>query len=262
MNIFRCIVVVIACTLVSLPSLAQSNRAIENELGRHLNNLAKNTGNNKVLARENKLIKQKLLKYARKASTLKYDFKGLTAPPPSMQITTSKDGKFRIYAWDTQTGGTMRFFDGVYQYQSSRGRVYSKAFGGTRGFAARGFYSQIFQVDTGPGRAYLANSNLILSTSLMHQDIEAYAIEGEKLNTNARLIRTPTTLRNSVGFDYDFFSVVDRPERPIKLFSYDEAKKQFRFPVVLEDKKFPNGGRVTNRFITYRFNGKYFVKVT
>lgn len=239
-------------------AFAQNNKAIEAELLRHLKAISDNADKEKIRDRENNLLRQKLLKYGRNASTLKYDFKGLGT---GMYVATSKDGKFRIYSWDTQSGGTMKFFDGIYQYQSSKGKVFSKPFI-RRGLFARGFYSQIFQVEMGKSKAYLATSNLVLSTSAMHQDIEGYVIDGEKLNTNVRLIRTTTALRNSVGFDFDFFSVVDRPERPIKLFSYDEAKKQFRFPIVLEDKKFPNGGRVTNRFITYRFNGKYFVKVS
>lgn len=257
MNILRCFAVALALAVVSLPVFAQNNKTIEADLLRHLTAIENNADKEKIRDRENKLLKQKLLKYGRNGSTLKYDFKGLAE---KLYIATSKDGKFRIYSWDTESGGTMKFFDGVYQYQSPKGKTYSKAFI-SRGAGARGFYSQIFQVDLGKSKAYLANSNLILSNSLMHQEIEAYAIEGEKLNTNLRLIRTTTAMRNSVGFDYDFFSVVDRPERPIKLFSYDEGKKQFRFPIVLEDKKFPNGGRVTNKFITYRFNGKYFVKI-
>lgn len=257
MNIMRFFAAVLALVIISLPSFAQSGKAIEAEILRHLNAISTNADKGKIRDRENKLLKQKLLKYGRGASTLKYDFRGLT---DKLYVATSKDGKFRIYSWDTESGGSMHFFDGVYQYQTSKGKVFAKAFI-DRGTAARGFYSQIFQVDLGKGKAYLANSNLILSNSLMHQDIETFAIEGEKLNTNLRLIRTTTAMRNSVGFDYDFFSVVDRPERPIKLFSYDESKKQLRFPIVLEDKKFPNGGRVTNKFITYRFNGKYFVKV-
>ncbi|MEQ1603366.1 MAG: hypothetical protein ABL999_00705 [Pyrinomonadaceae bacterium] len=249
--------ILITLLFVAIPVFAQNNKAIEADLLRHLNAVQKNADKEKIRDRENRLLKQKLMKYGRRASTLKYDFNGLA---DKLYVATSKDGKFRIYSWDTESGGSMKFFDGVYQYQTAKGKVYAKAFV-SRGNGARGFYSQVFQVDLGKTKAYLANSNLILSNSLMHQDIEAYAIEGEKLNTNLRLIRTTTAMRNSVGFDYDFFSVVDRPERPIRLFSYDEAKKQLRFPIVLEDKKFPNGGRVSNRYITYRFNGKYFVKV-
>lgn len=236
---------------------AQSETVIEKSLLGHLETISKNAGRTELLDNENKLLKQKLLRYAKSSASLRYQFKGLAG---KMYVTTSKDGKFRIYSWDTNTGGTMKFFDGVYQYRTKRGRGNAKAFTQSRG-SARGFYYQIFQLDAAGKTIYLANSTSILSSSQNRQDLEAFAIEGERLNDGVRLIRTSTAFRNSVGFDCDFFSVVDRHERPVKLFWWDEAKKQFRFPVVVRDEKFPNGGRVTNRFITYRFNGKYFVKV-
>lgn len=242
----------------SLSSSAQTEGAMEKAMLSHLEVISKSSGKTDVLERENKQLKQKLLRYGRTAAALRYGFKGLNG---KIFIATSKDGKFRIYSWDTNTGGTMKFFDGVYQYKTKRGRVNAIAFQQTQEFSARGFYSQIFQLDSGGKTYYLANSNNILSNASMHQDLEMYAIEGEKLNDDVRLIRTTTAFRNSVGFDYDFFSVVDRKERPVRLFSWNEAKKEFRFPVVLKDDKFPNGGRVTNRFITYRFNGKYFVRI-
>ena len=108
---------------------------------------------------------------------------------------------------------------------------------------------------------YLAVSTFVGSTSLAGQTITAYKITGEKLDTNSKVIRTASGLTNSIRFAYDFFSVVDHRERPVSLFFYDDAKRSFRFPIVIEDSKTPQG-RVTNRFITYRFDGKYFVKVS
>ena len=108
--------------------------------------------------------------------------------------------------------------------------------------------------------AYLANSTFIASTSLASQTLSVFRIDGAKLNTDVKLIRTQSGVKNSVRFQYDFFSVVDHKERPVKLFYYDESKKSFRFPIVIQDKKTPQG-RVTNRFITYRFYGKYFERV-
>ena len=258
----RTIIVVLAVCAVAISVAAQTNKAIEAELLRHLSNVEKWSGNggtrnDSALEKENRLLKQAFLKYGNRGSTLKYDFKALDG---KMFIATSKDGKFRIYSWDTETGGTMHLFENMFQYKGYSGRVYSRIFAQSGEFAARGFFTQIFQVDTTGGRVYMANSTFILSNALAHQTLELYGIDGEKLNTNVRIIQTKTGLHGSIGFDYDFFSVVDHPERPIKLISYDEATRSFRFPVVLDDKEFTNGGRVTNRFITYKFNGKYFVK--
>jgi len=56
-------------------------------------------------------------------------------------------------------------------------------------------------------------------------------------------------------FEFDFFSVIDKSERPVKLIYYDKDKKTLRIPVVLDK------GVVTNRFITYQFTGRYFEKI-
>ena len=53
---------------------------------------------------------------------------------------------------------------------------------------------------------------------------------------------------------------IDREERPVKLFTFNETRKEFKFPIVIEDEETPQG-RVTNKFITYRFNGTHFVRL-
>jgi hypothetical protein len=57
-----------------------------------------------------------------------------------------------------------------------------------------------------------------------------------------------------ISVEFDFFSVVDRPERPLKLIKFDKTKTIIYIPVVYED------GKVTDKFIQYKFNGKYFEK--
>jgi hypothetical protein len=158
----------------------------------------------------------------------------------------------------------MHDFVTVYQYRGASGKAHTWTTPYSQDMEGRGagdYVHQIFQADTSTQPIYLAVSAWIGSTTLSGQIISAYKINGEKLDTNAKVIRTTSGLTNSIRFEYDFFSVVDHSERPIRLFSYNEAKRSFRFPVVIQDSKTPQG-RVTNRFITYRFDGKYFVKVS
>lgn len=242
---------------------AQDLKTIEHKLVTHLANLEKwsNYGDKPdydKAEKENDLFKKDLLRFGRLAPTLSYTFPLLKG---KMFVATSKDGTFRIFSWDRQTGGTMHDFDSVFQYRGKSGRVYTWTRTGDEEDGAGSFYMQIFQVSTPEGPVYLANYTGVGSTSLGFQGIELYAVEGEKLNTKVKLIRTNSGLTNTVSFEYDFFSVVDHPERPVKLFLFDEAKRSFRFPVVIEDSTTPQG-RVTKRFITYRFTGSYFVKVS
>lgn len=256
----------VALTLVVIflsigTAFSQTARAFESSLLKRLLAIDRwsnygSTPDYEKLEVENDAFKRDLLKYTKVAATLAYPF---TKLQKQMYIVTSRDGRLRIYSWDRQTGGTMHDFDSVYQYRGKSGKVYSwtstdeEDSGGV-------FYHDLFQVDSPRGVIYLPVSTFIGSTSLAGQTISAVRIEGEKLNTKANVIRTASGVTNSISFGYDFFSVADRPERPVRLFRFDAPGRAFTFPVVIEDEKTPQG-RVTNKLIRYRFDGTYFVKV-
>ena len=242
---------------------AQSPASVESALIRKLAEVGKygtygETSDDKKLAAANKELTAILIRNGDRLAILKYAFPKLK---DEMYVATSKDGRLRIYSWDTGTGGTMHDYANVFQYQGKSGRVYSWTDPETEDASGGPFYTEIFEVATRTGPIYLANSTFIASTSMHGQSLNALRIDGEKLDQAAKLIKTRRGVTNEVGITYDFFSVVDRPERPVKLFFFNAAKKEFRFPIVIEDDK-TFLGRVTDKFITYRFNGKYFVKVS
>jgi len=245
---------------------AQAVSKIEGEFLDHLNKLdkASNYGGSAdydILAAENEALQKALVKYGTRADVLRYGFPKLKQ---KMYITTSRDGKLRAYSWDTNEGGTMHDFMTVFQYMATGGKTKTATDPYSQSMEDRGagtFVTQIFQADTGAQPTYLVVDTFIGSTSLAGQGIHAYRITGDKLDRKAKMIRTSSGITDSISFAYDFFSVVDHPERPVRLFSYNEANRSFRFPVVIEDSRTPQG-RVTNKLITYRFDGKYFVKVS
>jgi hypothetical protein len=248
---------------VASSAIAQTPTAVERELIGYADNLTKygtyaGGYDGDKLDKNNAALKNALIKYGKRADILAYAFPRLN---DKMYVTTSKDGKFRVYSWDLESGGTMHDFDSIFQYRGKSGKVYTWTRKSDVEGDAGSFYTQVFQTDTPTGTVYLGVSTFVGSTSLAGQTISAYQINGEKLDTSAKVIRTRSGVTNSISFGYDFFSVVDHPERPIKLFFYDDSKKSFRFPVVIEDSKTPQG-RVTNKFITYHFDGKHFVKVS
>lgn len=210
------------------------------------------------LEQSNRTFAEKILKFTKIPATLNYKF---TQLGDKMHITTSADGKFRIYAWDTQDGGTMHFFSHIYQYLGADGKVYSQAEAETEEFDAGGFTNDIFMLDTKAGRVYIVTWTGIGSISDNYQEAALYRIEGDRLNDQIKLIKTKSGLTNSLGFEYNFFSVAKVPDRPIKLIHFDQKTKTLRIPVVVNTKKYPNG-QVTNKFISYRFDGTYFVKVS
>ena len=244
----------------AFPAFGQTNAEIEQELVGHIKAIQKwsnygSDSNEELLSKENDIFKEQLLKYTKIASTLKYKFSELDK---FLYLSTSEDGKFRIYSWDTEDGGTMHNFETVYQFQGKDGKVYSKSSDLEEGDSGA-FVSDIFDIDTRKGKVYLARFSSILSNVDAYQSINLFKIEGNSLNDKVKLIKTKSGLTNSLGFEYDFFSVVDREERPIKLILYDKKTKTIKIPVVIVDKDFRNG-RVTDKFINYKLDGTYFLK--
>ena len=241
---------------------AQSSAQIEKELIAALKEVQKygtygGGHDEEKLSKAQDVFAAKILKYTKIASTLSYKF---TALADDMYIATSEDGKFRIYSWDLEDGGTMHFFARVYQYLATDGKVHSEIEKPTEEGEAGGFAHDIFTLDTRDGKVYIVCSTFVGSSKDEFQSADLYKIEGEKLNDDVKLIKTKSGLTSTLGFGYDFFSVVDRKERPVKLISFDQKTKTLKIPVVIEDTEL-SSGRVTKKFISYRFDGTYFVKV-
>lgn len=246
----------------NLQTFGQNIDEIEKSLVEQIKNIEYfsaygNNSDHEKLSVANELFKKTLLeKTSVNPETLKYKFPELDK---HLHIATSEDGKLRIYSWDTRSGGTMHFFENVYQYIGKDGIVYSKGSNFDEGDPG-GFFSDISTLDTNKGSVYLTRFSSVLSTSLAYQSINLFKIENNSLNEDYKLFKTKTGIKNSIGFSFDFFSVVDRPERPIELIFFDKPQKSVKIPIVIEDEKTPQG-RVTNRFIVYKFTGKYFEKI-
>lgn len=227
----------------------------------YLDNMVKygsygNAYDDKKLSDNTARLRETLTRNGTRRDVLNYSFPALA---DKMYIATSPDKRFRIYSWDDEDGGTMHDFDFVVQYVGGSGGV--GVWSPDPGEGGGGFYTDVFQAAGPTAPIYLGVSTSISSTSLNGQSIDAYAVVGDKLNDKANVIQTTKGLTNSVSFGYDFFSVVDHPERPVKLVFWNADDQSFRFPIVIDDSTTPQG-RVTDKFITYKFNGKYFVKVS
>lgn len=164
----------------------------------------------------------------------------------AIYVATSTDQKFRIYSWDTHLGGTMRFFDQLFQFQSqnktnTKVRLASKD--------AQAFFSKIYTVQQGTKSIYLAVSNSILSSKYSTQQITAYEIQNNNLE-EVKLFKSKNQLLSSISVEFDFFSVVDRPERPVELITLEGNK--LKIPLINEDLK------VLNKNLIYEWNGTLF----
>ena len=242
---------------------AQNNEQIENELVlgiKDIQTFSIHGGeyDREKLSKAQKGFEEKLLKFTKVDSTLNYEFAKLRE---LMFIASSEDGKFRNYSWNLQDGGTMHHFARAYQYQGADGRVYSKTEKVVKEGMGPGFVTDIFTLDTPGSTVYIVCSTSIASTRLNLQSADLYKIEGGTLNDKVKLIKTSAGLTNTLNFEYDNFSVIDQKEPPSKLITFEEKSRTLKIPVVIKDTEYPDG-RVTTKFISYRFNGKYFVKVS
>jgi hypothetical protein len=247
----------------SLSVFGQNNEKIENELVSGIKEIQKYSiyggdYDQQKLSNAQGVFEEQLLKFTKVRSTLNYAFSGLDE---LMFIVTSEDGKFRVYSWDLQDGGTMHRFARVYQYQGPDGEVYSKAEGSPEEGMGLGFVTDIFTLNTKTGKVYIVCSTFIASGKLQLQSADLYRIEGKTLNDKVKLFKTRSGVTNRLSFEYDNFSVIDREDHPSKLISFDGKTGVLRIPVVIKDTEYPDG-RVTNRLISYRFDGRYFVRVS
>lgn len=170
----------------------------------------------------------------------------------NIHVVISSDSLFRIYSWDTSEGGTMVDFVNIFQYQSGK-NVQSKMVKNTESEDDYiPFYSEIFTLKNGSKTYYLAVSNGVYSTKDASQSIAVFSIENNQLKKEAKLFKTKDGFEDELHIDFDFFSVVDRPERPLQLIKYDDQKKQISLPVVTDE------GSVTNNFTIYTFTGQHF----
>lgn len=182
-------------------------------------------------------------------ATLSYNFKAL-GDKIYFNVKTSADGNFRIYSWDTQTGGTMHFFNQIYQYRAD-GKVFTEILNYEEGVAGS-FCSKIHSVVINGKTYYLPISNAILSTTDMFQSISAFAIRNNKLDDTVKIFKTKKESLNSIHVEFDFFSVVDRPERPVELIVYDDKLKIIYIPVVNDE------GKVSSRNLLYQLKKDCF----
>jgi hypothetical protein len=247
----------------SILAYAQTPQEIERELVANINEVQKYSdyGSNydeEKLTNANKIFEEHLLRYTKIPATLNYKFPQLNK---LITIATSADGRIRIYSWDTETGGTMHEYSRVYQFRGADGRVYSKTEDNSAMDGGAGsFVYAIYSVDAKEGKVYIVCSTFIGSTNDHYQSANLFRIERNELKDKIKLIKTKSGMTDTISFEYNFFSVVNREERPVRLILFENKTNTLKIPVVVNTEEYPNG-KVTKKFIDYRFDGKYFVRV-
>lgn len=170
-----------------------------------------------------------------------------------LDIFTSSDGLFRIYSWDMGGGGTMREFENLMQYKTGN-TTKSELFVSSQETGVP-FYSNLYTFKAVNKTYYLGITGIIESSRYAGTGIKIFAIENGKLNTNVKLLKTGSGLKNEISYEYDFGSIAHIPYGKRPTITFDAVTQTIRMPLV--DTK----GNITAKIITYKFNGQYFEKV-
>jgi len=167
-------------------------------------------------------------------------------------IATSPDGEFRIYSWDTWTGGTMHHYQNLFQFKSGS-KVYTPTFDFGEGDMGT-YFTNAYLLKAGGKNYFLSTSTGSESSKYWYESIHIYSITDSTINENVAIIKTPDGLKNYILIEFDASSVLDRPERPLQLIKYDSDKKIIYVPIIIDEK-------VTDRYTLYQFTGQYFEKI-
>lgn len=188
--------------------------------------------------------------------TLTYDFKKVK---DRLSIISSEDGLFRIYTWNTYEGGTMQFYRNVFQYKIN-GKVFSEI--SNKDPQDNGCnFMEINDVVVNKKHFYVTNSISVGSSALYYFEAKIFSIENQQLNRNAKLIKTKSGIKNTLGYEVDLSSSSNRDrkdgleERDYINLIYDKKNKTIIIPLIEGD------GKITKKKIKYKFNGNYFEKI-
>jgi hypothetical protein len=249
----------ICCCFFYSNSYAQSPKEIEPDLLKsfkkisYWNNkqMSGNLSATDSLEKANEIFNEKLKYYTEKyPETIGQKFSSLAKE--HLHMLTSSDGLFRIYSWNTWMGGTMQDFVNVFQYKTD-GKTSSILDTAKSADDYVYYYSNLYTIKIKGETYYIAVYDGIFSSKDAGNGIRFFTIKDGKLNDDVKLIKTPSGMHSRIYYDYDFFSVLDWKVRPSIYFN--ASNKTIHVPVVADN------GKVTHKYITYKFTGKYFEKV-
>jgi len=251
------IILLLSVLLCSLFAKGQDMKVIEEDLVVHLKKILyyRQTNNDSINQANDKIMELLLYYTSKYPKTINYKFSRLSKE--GLEIATSDDTKFRIYSWDTFLGGTMQIWANVFQFNDDKVRSINSEESFTTSYDEHtsGAYSKIFTPDTNNNKIYLAYRSARTDGHSAYDAIKLFKIENKRLNYTVKLIKTKSGITNTLGFDYDFTTAPEKNGEIDQLIFCEDKGKTIRFPVVNDN------ARVTNRWITYRFNGQYFEKV-
>jgi len=254
---------VIVCIVFPTFLFAQTPKQIEADLLKSFNRIgyweekthdttATAWAANDSLNNANDILAMKLKYYAEKfPSMIGYPFASLKKE--YLDISTSSDGLFRIYSWDTWTGGTMHVFENVMQYRSGKNTKAIIDIPKSEGDIPP-TYDKIYTFKTGGKTYYLTTYLFIESSRYSAYGITAFTIAKDKV-IEAKIIKTHSGFHSGLSYECDFATVQDRSYDKLPEMHFDNTTNTISLPLM------SSKGAFTKKFILYKFTGQYFERV-
>ncbi|MDO4776806.1 MAG: hypothetical protein Q4A06_05020 [Cardiobacteriaceae bacterium] len=197
--------------------------------------------------------------HAAESRTCNYD---ATQEKYAFNAPVSADGKLRAYSWDTMTGGTMRYYFSLLQYQDGNGNTHiveanaDAATDETWGDGNSGLVDDIFTADLGEhGTAYFLIEYFQGDSRNKGYSATLYRVNGNKPEELPWIIEDGKD-STSTGFAFD--NLQDPLPQEYTFMRYDAASNTLSFPQTLPGNEELNA-IMTDQRVAYRFDGKRFV---
>ena len=258
------LLLVLSFILYSLSTHGQSISSIEKQLINYSNEIDKwerikfDDDNYDSLQVTNTALLEYLKSTAiNNPSILIAPFKGLDKT--NIHIVSSADKKIRVFWWNTATGGTCRFYNAILVYRIGKSSLELKVLNDISKDNydhndPGEFYLNIYTFHTLDGKTiYLFEGMAIEWSSCFAFDMQAYAIRNGRLIDDVPFFKTQTRRFNTIGFETDYSANVNRDAPDHVEFKMSKDNKTLYVPLIKDN------GRITNKFLVYKFNGHQFV---
>ncbi len=169
-----------------------------------------------------------------------------------LRALASGDGQTRFFSWDTNTGGSMHYFDSLVQYIAN-GKTYCAVLtpdqNGKEPPETGYDFNDVRSVKTKDGKSiYLATYSQYFSHPESCRSIKAFAVVGTKL-VPIKVFQTKSQLLDQI--DCPLSNTVEYNEHSLVKISKDG--QTVLVPIITKDNV------VTGHYLSYKFDGSKFV---
>lgn len=187
-------------------------------------------------------------------ASMSYDFP-LLRDSARVRITTAKDGKLRIYSWDTRTGGSMLIFDNVFQYRTTQG-IQASLQPGSAETSEVGWCAGLYPLKASNKTYYLLLERSITCGACRVESAKAYTIGSNALIGPIKIFKTGAKLENQISLEFREFDRGTTTWFLPHVIRYNSAKHEICLPTGTDEMN----GTPNDQYVTYRWTGDCFSK--